>query len=121
MKLTKIGKKKNDIKIQKINIMNNLNYYIFEKLRINKDIKLDKDNDDYPYPIKRKSGEKYLWFQWWEYLNDNGPMSKRDLLTHFNLQPTSYSTMFADLSKRNIIVPVKGKLVAKDPDEWIKK
>ena len=48
-------------------------------------------------------------------------MSKHDLLTDFHLQPTSYSTMFADLSKRNIIVPIKGKLEAKEPSEWKEK
>lgn len=103
--------------------MNNISEYISEKLIINKDIRFNKglSDDEFPIPIKKKSGEKYLWFQWWEYLKDNGPMSKHDLLTDFHLQPTSYSTMFADLSKRNIIVPVKGKLEAKDPSEWKEK
>lgn len=49
---------------------------------------------------------------------DNGPVSKHDLLMHFGLKPTSYSTEFAKLSKKNIIVPSKGKLETKDPDEW---
>lgn len=100
--------------------MNNISEYISEKLIINKDIRFNKglSDDEFPIKVKKKSGEKYLWFQWWEYLKDNGSMSKHDLLTDFHLQPTSYSTEFAKLSKRNIIVPVKGKLEAKDPSEW---
>ena len=103
--------------------MNNINEYISEKLIINKDIrvKVGLSDDEYPISIKKKSGVKYQWFQWWEHLRDNGPMSKHDLLKDFHLQPTSYSTMFADLSKRNIIVPIKGKLEAKDPSEWKEK
>lgn len=103
--------------------MNNIIEYISEKLIINKNLRFNKgfSDDEFPVPIKKKSGEKYLWFQWWEHLKDNGPMSKHDLLTDFHLQPTSYSTMFADLNKRNIIVPIKGKLEAKDPSEWKEK
>lgn len=102
--------------------MNDINNYISEKLIINKNLKFKSgpDESDFIYPIKKKSGEKYLWFKWWEYLRDNGPMSKHDLLTEFGLKPTSYATEFAKLNRRNIIVPIKGKLEAKEPETWVK-
>ena len=102
--------------------MKNLKELLVEKLKINSQSKVDSDNynpKDFCYPIETKGGKEYLWFKWWKYLIDNGPMSKKDLLREFNLEVTSYSTMFAKLSKRNIIIPIKGKLEAKKPDEWI--
>lgn len=98
--------------------MKNLKELLVEKLKINSQSKVD-EYGDFCYPITTNSGKEYLWFKWWKYLIDNGPMSKPDLLNHFGLKPTSYSTEFSKLSKRNIITPVKGKLEAKEPDEWI--
>ena len=102
--------------------MKNLKELLFEKLKINsksKVIDINYKPEDFCYPITTNSGKEYLWFKWWKYLIDNGPMSKKQLLSDFNLAITSYSTMFAKLSKRNIIVPIKGKLEAKEPDQWI--
>lgn len=103
--------------------MKNIVSYITEGLTISKDLKfkkLDYDERDAKYTMTKKNGDKYLWAQWWEYLLAEGPMSKYDLLTHFKLQPTSYSTEFAKLSKRNIIVPNKKtkKLEARPLEEW---
>jgi len=105
--------------------MKQLSNYIIEKFKINSNtvnnnFKDSDDYDDFIYPVKAKNGKEFQWFIWWKYLLNNGPMSKYDLLTHFNLQPTSYSTIFAQLSKKNIIVPLQGKLEAKTPDEWKK-
>ena len=107
--------------------MKSIKEFIIEKFKINSKtvntnyIDSDDYNDnDFIRPVKTKNGKEFQWFTWWKYLWDNGPMTKHDLLTHFNLQPTSYSTIFADLSKHNIIVPIKGKLEAKKPDEWKK-
>ena len=105
--------------------MKNLKELLVEKLKINSQSKInyiDSNNyksDDFCYPITTAAGKEYLWFKWWKYLIDNGPTSKSDLLNHFGLKPTSYSTEFAKLSKRNIIIPIKGKLEAKEHDEWI--
>jgi len=104
--------------------MRNIIEFIDEGLSISKDTKFKKmnvDDTDAKYKMTKKNGEKYLWAQWWEYLITNGPMSKYDLLTDFKLATTSYSTEFAKLSKRNIIVPNKKtrKLEAKPIEEWI--
>jgi len=103
--------------------MKTLKELLFEKLKINSKsqvIDIDKYKpEDFCYPIGTKDGREYLWFKWWKYLIENGPTSKKELLSAFNLVVTSYSAMFAKLSKQNIIVPVKGKLEAKDPDQWI--
>jgi len=104
--------------------MRNINDYIDEGLSINKNTKFKKmtvDDTDAKYKMTKKNGEKYLWAQWWQYLMNEGPMSKVDLLSHFGLQVTSYSTEFAKLSKRNIIVPNKKtkKLEAHDISEWV--
>lgn len=102
--------------------MKNLKELLFEKLKINSQSKVYSNNynpENFCYPITTSSGKEYLWFKWWKYLIDNGPMPKKQLLSDFNLAITSYSTEFAKLSKRNIIVPVKGKLEAKEPDQWI--
>ena len=98
--------------------MKNLKELLVEKLKINSQSKVD-DYGDFCYPITTATGKEYLWFKWWKYLIDNGPTSKKDLLRKFNLIETSYSTQFAKLSKRNIIVPKGGKLEAKEPNEWI--
>ena len=100
--------------------MKNLKELLVEKLKINSQSKVNNnDYDDFCYPTHTSNGKGKLWFRWWKYLIDNGPRSKPDLLNHFGLKPTSYSTEFAKLSKRNIIIPIKGKLEAKEPDEWI--
>jgi len=100
--------------------MKNLKELLVEKLKINSQSKVhNNEYNNFCYPTTTAAGKEYLWFQWWKYLIDNGPMSKPDLLNHFGLKPTSYSTQFAKLSKRNIIVPKGGKLEAKEPDEWI--
>lgn len=105
--------------------MRTISEYIDEGLSINKNTKFrkmgDYDDTDAKYKMTKKNGEKYLWAQWWEYLMDKGPMSKVDLLSDFNLAVTSYSTEFAKLSKRNIIVPNKKtrKLEARDISEWV--
>ena len=103
--------------------MENITNYILEGLKINANSKVnqgaDKFNeDDFIYPVRTKSGKEFKWFSWWKHLMDNGPMTKHDLLVDFDLQPTSYGTEFAKLSKRNIIVPSHGKLEAKKPSEW---
>lgn len=100
--------------------MKNLKELLVEKLKINSQSKVNNsDYDNFCYPTHNSNGKEKLWFRWWKYLIDNGPMSKSDLLNQFGLTPTSYGTEFAKLSKRNIIVPIKGKLEAKEPDEWI--
>lgn len=100
--------------------MKNLKELLVEKLKINSQSKVhNNEYNDFCYPITTNSGKEYLWFKWWKYLIDNGPISKKDLLRKFNLMETSYSTQFAKLSKRNIIVPKGGKLEAKEPNEWI--
>ena len=103
--------------------MKNFNDFLFERLQLNNDSKIKNTSqafkeEDFPIPIRNKNGDKFQWFQWWEYLFDNGPTSKHNLLTEFELSPTSYSTQFASLSKRNIIIPQKGKLVAILPEKW---
>ena len=104
--------------ISETEIVSSLDDYILEGLKINSKSKVYKDadsytDDDFLYPVRKKSGEEYQWFTGWKYLMKNGPMSKHDLLTDFDLQPTSYATQFAQLSKKNIIVPSHGKLEAK--------
>lgn len=115
--------------------MKNLNEFVIEKLQLNPDSKItvrpqepegyDAKFDEkkyrgvhFRYKPYTKTGEKFQWFKWWEYLNDHGPTSKRDLLATFNLN-FGYSTQFASLSKRRIIVPQKGKLVANSPEDWV--
>ena len=99
--------------------MKNIKELLVEKLKINSQSKVNNnDYGDFCYPTTTAAGKEYLWFKWWKYLIDNGPISKKDLLRKFNLMETSYGTQFAKLSKRNIIVPIKGKLEAKEPDEW---
>jgi hypothetical protein len=97
--------------------MRTLKQILLEKLKINHKSHII-NTEDFCYPVETKDGKEYLWYKWWKYLDGHGPTSKKDLLSAFNLSVTSYSTMFAKLSRRNIIVPVKGKLVAKDPNEW---
>jgi len=102
--------------------MKELKELLLEKLKINSQSKVNDDNykpGDFCYPTTTTTGKEYLWFKWWKHLMETGPTSKKDLLREFNLIETSYSTQFAKLSKRNIIVPVRGKLEAKEPDEWI--
>ncbi len=94
--------------------MKTLKQILLEKLKINHKTIIK----DFCYPIATKDGKEYLWYKWWKYLDEHGPTSKKDLLSAFDLSVTSYSTMFAKLSRRNIIVPVKGKLVAKNANEW---
>ena len=110
--------------------MKNLNEFVFERLTLNKqteiidNIKLPSayKEEDFPIKTRKKNGDKFQWFKWWEYLMKNGPTSKHDLLTSMNLEPTSYSTQFARLSKANIIIPLKGKdrgkLMAVKPQDW---
>ena len=106
--------------------MKGLNHYIKEAFKITGDTKINKlsdvsdnyNDDDFPCRVRKRSGQEFQWFTWWKYLMDNGPTSKRDLLSHFNLVTTSYPTLFAKLSKQNVIVPSHGNLEAKKPDEW---
>ena len=105
--------------------MKEISTYILEGIKVNSKSKVYKDadsytDDDFIYPVKTRAGNEFQWFTWWKYLMKNGPMSKHDLLIDFDLQPTSYATQFAQLSKKNIIVPSHGKLEAKTPDEWKK-
>lgn len=106
--------------------MKNLNDFILERLKLDRSTKIAKisssyNAEDFPVKTRKNSGEKFQWFQWWEYVLDNGPISKSDLLIKFGKEPTSYGTVFADLSKKNIIVPQKRKLVAMPPEKWIVK
>lgn len=103
--------------------ISSMNDYIDEGLKINSKTKVKPSihgytDEDFIYKVRKKSGEEFQWFTWWKFLMSNGPMSKKDLLKEFNLLPTSYSTQFAQLSKKNIIVPSHGKLEAKRPEEW---
>ena len=110
--------------------MKQLNEFVIEKLQLNPDSKISTNHykpkklpsayneDDFPIKTRKKNGDKFQWFQWWEYLMYKGPMSKHDLLVEFDLAPTSYSTQFTHLSRSNIIVPQKGKWVAMPPEEW---
>ena len=101
--------------------MKELKELLLEKLKINSQSKVNDDNykaEDFCYPIITSSGKEYLWFKWWKHLMETGPIPKKELLSDFGLSITSYSTMFAKLSKRNIIVPVRGKLEAKPADQW---
>ena len=97
--------------------MKQLNEFVIEKLQLNPDSKIS-TNHYKPIKTRKKNGDKFQWFQWWEYLMYKGPMSKHDLLVEFDLAPTSYSTQFTHLSRSNIIVPQKGKWVAMPPEEW---
>lgn len=102
--------------------MKQINDYITEKFLINKNTKIDNNYyDDAIYKMRKKNGELFQWAQWWEYLMEKGPHSKYDLLTHFNLAPTSYATQFAQLARRNIIVPNKKtkKLEAQPIEKWV--
>ena len=106
--------------------MKNLSEFIGEQLKIKKDTnvyKNDIDLDSLPINVikNQRTGECFQWFKWWKHLRENGPMSKVQLLSDFNLVTTSYATMFADLNKRRIIVtgPKKGLLMANDPDKWV--
>ena len=67
-----------------------------------------------------KKGKVHLWWKLWSILKTDGPMSKKDLLKKLRLKETSYSTMFTELSKMNIIVPNKStkKLEPMDPSKW---
>lgn len=102
--------------------MKQINDYITEKFLINKNTKIDNNYyDDAIYKMRKNNGELFQWAQWWEYLMENGPHSKYDLLTHFNLVPTSYANQFALLARRNIIVPNKKtkKLEAQPIEKWV--
>jgi len=106
--------------------MKNLNEFVFERLTLNKqteiidNIKLPSayKEEDFPIKTRKKNGDKFQWFQWWEYLTYKGPMSKHDLLVAFDLAPTSYNNQFAHLSRSNIIIPQNGKLIAVPPEKW---
>ena len=62
---------------------------------------------------KKYIGNKVsLWWIWWLILILKGPLSKKELLLYCGLQPTSYGTEFAKLSKQNIIILKNRKLYA---------
>ena len=113
--------------------MKNITNYILEKLIINKtsgvhhqkyntridnfrDLEIDIDDKDVPeefadkdFPDTRKkrylgNGKQTNWWRWWKILAYNGPTTKTNLnLAIGNSNPTSYSSMYAELSKQNII------------------
>lgn len=67
-----------------------------------------------------KNGKAFLWWKFWVILKKYGPMPKKEILRNLGLKETSYATMFAELSTKNIIVPNKKtkKLEPIDPSEW---
>lgn len=90
---------------------------------------VDKDNlPDFCYDKNKKThkpnGDKLMWYSVWEILDENGPMSKKDVLTKLGLKPTSYATAFATWNDQNIICPSKNKrglLEAMPKEKWLKK
>lgn len=113
--------------------MKQITEYIIEKLKINsesgikhqryntriddfKDLEINIDDEDIPvefadikYPDTRKkrylgNGKATNWWRWWKILAYNGPTTKPNLnLAIGNSNPTSYSTMYAELARQNII------------------
>ena len=81
-----------------------------------KDLKLDIDEEDISlvyadkeYPDDRlhrklQSGKELIWWKWWKILAYNGPTTKKNLnLAIGNDNETSYSTIYARMSKLNVI------------------
>ena len=101
--------------------MKSINQYITEKFKINKyniehqpgiDADIPDSFLDKPFPdeLKKrmtKDKKELLWWKFWRHLAINGPMKKEDLLKDFDLKVTSYTTLFTQLSKEKIILPVK--------------
>lgn len=106
--------------------MKNLKDIILEKLQLNKNIKFSdyyQDKDFLPYRIKKPSGKEYMWYQFWKYLIDNGPTTKKDLLKNLGLENKSssgYIYLFKELESHNVIISKGNKLEAQDPKEWKK-
>ena len=133
--------------------MKSINTYIFEKLKITKDIQVPKEYalkeiiddpkkvktdlleediplelNDHKFPdnmkkrfLKNGDGKgDNLWWKFWKILAYNGPMKKETLNLSLGLVPTSYSSIYADLSRQNIIIPDRKRkvLVAKPVSEW---
>ena len=90
---------------------------------------IDKDNlPDFCYDENKKThksnGDELMWYSVWRTLDENGPMSKKDILTKLGLKPTSYATSFAAWNDCNIICPAKNKrglLEAMPKEKWLKK
>lgn len=86
------------LKVSKIADPNNLD---------TEDIPEEFMDEKFPDDKKRRvmnNGKELLWWKFWRYLAINGPMTKEDLLTAFNLKVTSYTTLFVQLNKENIIL-----------------
>ena len=113
--------------------MKELRTYITEKFKINKDNArkyLDDIDGNIPDELLNKQlpddkkhrfmkgGKELLWWKFWKYLAINGSMTKEDLLTAFNLKVTSYTTLFTQLSKENIIKSKKRLLSAQPVSTW---
>lgn len=136
--------------------MKTLNIFLFEKLHLDKNIKVSEDqvgdsrniiddpnkvktdllekdipsefNDLSSFPdnkLKRfkKGGDgkaDNLWWKFWKILAYNGPMKKETINLSLGLVPTSYSGIYAQLSKNNIIVPDRKRkvLIANPLSQW---
>ena len=125
------------INIQLFAKMISLKDILLEKLKINKDTRINDldylddllEIDDNGYTKKghkrAKSKDGYIfWALAWEYLYNHGPMRKLDLMKAMNDEglttalPTSNVSTFAKLNKEGIICGVKGKLEARLPEKW---
>ena len=92
--------------------VNFLETQILKKYKNNYNIIDIINNQTYKGRKKYFGSHVNLWWLWWLILILKGPLSKKELLLLCDLEPSSYSSEFAKLSKQNIIKPYKHKLIA---------
>ena len=111
-----------DILLEKLLIHKNMDfeYNDFDKL-----LNLDENGYTMIGHKRAKNKDGYIfWALAWKYLYDHGPMRKLDLMQAMNdegltnARITSNVSTFATLNKEGIICGVKGKLEARQPEEW---
>ena len=93
---------------------------MFSAIKNRQNIKLPDCLYDPKKNTHKSNGEELMWFKVWKILDENGPMTKAEVLTSMGLKPTSYATSFALWSSCNMIVGDKGKLKALPSNEWTK-
>ena len=95
--------------------MKSLTNFITEDAYKLSDFKTSKSNK-YRSTTK-KNGEILLWFKIYTELLVNGPQTKKEVLRKLGLKETSYSTMFAEMAARGIIIYDDKNVISAAPQE----
>lgn len=126
--------------------MKNINNFIQEKLRIDKDTKIyapddkefydncdipeiDNDIDDklekkktnnwFPFKKRKSNGKNTNWYRFYCYLYFNGPAKKTDVVKAIKGDTNSqYAETFTELRRFNICSSEKGLWKAENPKNW---